>query len=104
MEANTIGEIAVETVQNIFFTVCILIAVVWIVNKIFSIIANAVFLMLGTYKDHHTFNITKGDKKRCQEISYKLNRNKAKILLNIIVTLIFNVICSIIANNLQIFF
>lgn len=104
VEVNTIGEIAVETVQNIFFTICVLMAVVWMVNKVFSIIANAVFLLLGTYKDHHTFNITKGDKKRCQEISSKLKRNKAKVCINIIITLIFNVICSIIANNLQIFF
>lgn len=104
VDAEKIGQIEVKTLQDIFLTFCILVMGVWFVDKVFEFVANLVFRLLGTYKDHHTFNVTKGDKKRCMEISNKLKKNKALILLNIIITLIFNVACSIIANNLQIFF
>ena len=104
VDAEVIGDMKVSVLQEIFLTICIFVIVVWIIDKIFSIVANVVFLALGNYKDHHTFNITKGDKIRCQEISDQLSKNKAKLIFNLALTLIFNVFCSIIANNLQIFF
>lgn len=104
IHVRTLGEIPVVEIQEIIFNIIILVIFVWVVNRFFALIANMVYLLLGESMDHHTFNITKGDAKRRKEIIKKINKNFMKIAINIIITVFFNVVCSLIANNLQLLF
>lgn len=104
IDVGTLGEIPVTEIQEIIFNIIVLVILVWIVNRFFTLIANMVYSLLGASMEHHTFNITKGDVKRRNEIIKRLNKNAIKIIINIIITIFFNVLCSIIANNLQLLF
>ena len=103
LKAKTIGDLSIDAFGNLLTCAIILIVLCFIVDKIFGVVANIVFVSLGNHNNHHIFSITKGDKNKCYEIESKLKKNKAKIILNLILTLLFNVLCSIIANNIHIF-
>lgn len=104
LNVTTLGELKIETFKHILICGIILVFLCWIVDKVFGMVANIIFITLGNYKNCHTFNITKGDKNKCKQIKDKFKKSKFKVCLNLIFTLIFNVICSIIANNIPLFF
>lgn len=100
LKITTIGEMTptqLICIMNAIF-IC---AGTWILAKKFiSIITDRIYQLLSDYGDNCLFNITKGDRNRQDRISKKEKYNRISIIFNLITTILLNVICGIIANNL----
>ena len=98
LNVDTIGQISlnsfVQIIQQSIYGVIICIAV----YKVFQVAANIVFAELRGGEDGHSFDITNGDKIECKNLEIKMKNKKIKIIGNIVLMLVFNVICSVIAN------
>lgn len=101
VEMATLGEvpiaILIELLQNILYSGVLL----FVIYKTFQIIANIVFKTLRSEGINHIFDITNGDKKICQQIQKNATRMKVRVVINLIFTFLFNVICSIFANYIS---
>lgn len=97
-----VGEIQIEEVTQLVYTCAIGAFICVGVYKIFQIIANIVFSALRSSEDNHTFTITNGDKVEYQKIEKGIKSKKRKVIVNLVLTFIFNVICSVVANMIPV--
>lgn len=67
----------------------------FIVKKISELISNAIFQILTDYGNEHIFNITKGDKKQQDEFRKAERNDRKKIVVNLGITVLINIICGI---------
>lgn len=65
-----------------------------------NVLTDRIYELLKDYGDNWLFNITKGDKNRIDKLNKIEKANKVSILINLIGTIILNIICSVIANKL----
>lgn len=72
-----------------------------LIYKISQVIGNIVFSNLRMEGEMHIFDVTPGDKNLNQKIARKQRSNRTKVVVNIIATFAFNIICSIIANYIS---
>lgn len=101
LEFKYIGDMSTRDFYDIMLVLTLLVVICIGINKMFFIIANIVFKALDKREEQrHTFNITKGDKKICKLMEKQQRIGSIKVLINLVITLIFNVFCSILANIL----
>lgn len=73
---------------------------VWILSKRFvAVVTDNIYDLLGGYGDSCLFNITKGDANRQDKLRKHEKNNRISIAINLIGTVILNIICGIIANK-----
>lgn len=73
----------------------------WIsAQKICNIIYEKIYDILQEYGGNYLFNITKGDKKNQEKLRKISSKTRKRFLINILGTLVLNIICTIIANIL----
>lgn len=102
LDIAAISEMTPKALYDFLLTVFVIVVVCFGVYKIFFIIASYMFKILGDRNEEkHIFNITKGDKKVYERLKKKKQKGFVRLLLNGIFTLIFNVICSIIASKMS---
>lgn len=83
------------------FNVIILVGfIIFVCSKIFSNLAGKIYNALTQYGQGFAFLITKGDKKRQEEIRECDKKSAKNIITKFIFSLIFNVACGIIASLL----
>lgn len=82
---------------NIFMAFCF---ALFILFKIFENIARGVYEYLSEYGQTFTFSITKGDQKKQTELRNRDKNNAKKIFIRFVFSLIFNIVCGIIATAL----
>lgn len=98
---DTLGAIstneAIALIRSIIWVVVCCLAV----YKIFGIIANYIFALFRENENYHIFKITNGDDIEYQKSRLRVKGHNAKIVFNVIVTMVFNVLCSLLANYLS---
>ncbi len=72
-----------------------------LIYKISQVVGNMVFSNLRTEGEIHIFDVTPGDKNLNQKIAKQQRSNRAKVVINIIGTFAFNIICSLVANYIS---
>ena len=99
-EVDKINEYTTNQFLTMFNLLMILCFVLFVLLKLFDGIARGVYEYLSQYGQIFTFSITKGDQKRQEELRNRDENNARKILLRFIFSLIFNILCGIIASVL----
>lgn len=72
-----------------------------LIYKVSQVVGNVVFSNLRAEGEMHIFDITPGDKSLNQKIAKKQKSNRVKVVINIIGTFVFNIICSLVANYIS---
>lgn len=98
---KTINEMQVSTVTHLISIVVYSILSCIIIYKLSQLIANVVFVKLRSNDENHIFDISSGDRKLCQELEKKINRNSISVAWNLFFTFVFNVVCSVFANHIS---
>lgn len=74
---------------------------VWILAKrLVSVVTDRIYALLSEYGDSCLFNITKGDKNRQNKLRKREKNNRISIAINLIGTIVLNILCSVIANKI----
>jgi hypothetical protein len=94
-----IGNIPINEIYSLFSSGIKILIAIFVVYKVFEIVANIVFSSLRQSTDNHTFNITKGDKNECKKIANTIRHKKLRIIGNIIFTIGYDIACSILTNH-----
>ena len=93
---SEITSIQLTHVMNAVF----LCAGIWILAKrIVTIITDRIYELLNNYGDSCLFNITKGDTNRQRRMQKREKNNRFSIAINLIGTIILNILCSVAANK-----
>lgn len=93
---NMIGEMSKQQLIITINSSVILFSIIFIINKIFGVVAQIVFNKLKEYDDNHIFSITKGDKNKQDKLKKEEKLRERRIIFNIVLTIILNIICGII--------
>ncbi len=93
-----VSQMTIEDLSTLIWSVVICTVVCMLVYKISMIVANIVFTTLRADEENHIFCITNGDKNLNQKLQCEHKNRKRRVILNIILTFIFNVVCSVLAN------
>lgn len=99
-EVDTIAEYSTNQFLTMFNLLVILGTVLFALLKLFESMAQKVYGYLSEYGQMFSFAITKGDQKRQQELKNRDEDNAKKIMARFMFSLIFNVLCGIIATIL----
>ena len=94
-----IGNIPINEIYSLFSSGIKILIAIFVVYKVFEIVANIVFSSLRQSTDNHTFDITKGDKNECKKIANTIRHKKLRIIGNIIFTIGYDIACSILTNH-----
>ena len=97
---DKISEYSTSQFLNLFNLFILLIFVLFVLFKFFEHTAQGVYDYLSQYGEVFTFSITKGDIKRQEELKNRNENNAKKIIFRLILSLIFNVVCGILATVL----
>ena len=74
---------------------------VWILSKrLVSSVTDRIYDLLREYGDSCLFDITKGDKTRQEKIKRHEKNNRISLTINLIGTILLNILCSVIANKI----
>lgn len=100
LSISTLSEMVESQILYVIDAVFIC-AGIWILSKrLINVLTDRIYELLKDYGDNWLFNITKGDKNRIDKLNKIEKANKVSILINLIGTIILNIICSVIANKL----
>lgn len=73
--------------------------ITWLVlRKLIGIVTDSIFDRLRNYGDNIVFNITKGDKDRQNKLKTREQKNRIKIIGNILLTIILDIVCGVLVN------
>lgn len=97
---STIAEYSTNQFLTMFNLLAISGIVLFALFKFLENMAQKVYSSLTEYGQIFTFAITKGDQKRQEELKNRDEDNAKKIMLRFIFSLIFNVVCGIVATLL----
>lgn len=95
---DLVSQMKIGDLSILIWSAVICTVVCMFVYKISMIVANIVFTTLRADEEGHIFNITNGDQNLMQKLQFEQKNRKKRVALNIILTLLFNVICSVLAN------
>lgn len=97
---RTMAELEIHHLRFVvnYAVICILLC--WFALNRGEMTANKIFRYLSEYGETFVFRITKGDENQYNKVVAKDKRSEIKIFFNLILSLIFNVACSIIASIL----
>ena len=96
----TIGELSSDDFLSVLNGVFVC-SGVWVLSKRFiNVVTDRIYELLRSYGDNFLFNITNGDRNRQIKLQKREKSNRISIVINLIGTIILNIMCSVIANNL----
>lgn len=99
-DVDKLMDMTAKQFMIIFNSLCIFVIIVFISLKLLDTIASKIYDILLEYGKGFIFSITKGDYKKQSELQEDDKKSCKKIIVNLLVSLIFNVACGIIATLL----
>lgn len=97
-EASSFADLTIPEIGMFMKWIICGIVICVFVFKASEVIGNIVFSNLRMEGETHIFDVTPGDKNLNLKISRKQKSSRAKVVINILGTFAFNIVCSIIAN------
>lgn len=95
-----LGDFSSNQFLTLFNVIIFIGFIIFVCSKTFSSLAGKIYNGLTQYGQGFAFSITKGDKKRQEEIKEYDEKSAKNIIAKFIFSLIFNVACGIIASLL----
>lgn len=93
-----VSQMRIENLSTLIWSAVICTVVCMFVYKISMIVANIVFTTLRADEESHIFSITNGDQNLKQKLQCEHRNRKRRVIFNIVLTFIFNIVCSVLAN------
>lgn len=93
-----LGKLKVNILVGWLTIIILGIIICFLIYRISYYLANNIFRVLEYHGETHNFKITNGDKNEIKRIDYENENNWKKVLRNIGVTVLINVLCGIIST------
>lgn len=97
-KVDFVGQMRIENLSTLIWSAVICTVACMFVYKISMIVANIVFTTLRADEESHIFSITNGDLNLKQKLQCEHRNRKRRVVFNIVLTFIFNIACSVLAN------
>lgn len=101
LECENVGSMTIYNLQQVLMVILCGVLIIWTLNKFSHKFAKITYAKLEDYGEVFTFNISRGDEKIQSEVKKEDGSSLKAICLNIISTIIFNLICIIISFMLN---
>lgn len=99
-EIEYISQIKIRQLIFLVNIFAILVLALWLLRRVYYFIAKNIYEKLDDYSKVYVFDITRGDKKIQEKIVNKDKNSGRIILINFAFSMIFNIVCGVIASKI----